>query len=228
MNRRVHILIIDDDPVFASGLEAVLHDAGYTSEWASSGQEGLRAAYERRPDLVLLDFALPDIDGLAVLQQIRKELDIPVIIISGQSSKETRNRLLELGADDYIAKPFNKQVLMARITARLRRASAEPSEITRLRLGSLSLDPLHQRAKYGTLELPLSPTEFTLLFTLALHADEIVTPERLIEAVWPSGEGNAAVLRVTISRLRQKLTAVAGETHLIQTIPRQGYRLHVP
>lgn len=226
MSRDPKILLIEDEKSFASVVADILTQAGYATESTSTGTAGLQAVRKNVPDLVLLDFGLPDMSGLEVLSRIRTFSNVPVIFVSGASSDRDKVMVLEKGADDYISKPFHQEELLARIAALLRRIGWNPPEATRLETGALTIDIARRQATVNKHSLHLTPTEFAVLLKLTRHASKVVTHEEMLDTVWGTdNRSDLAALRVNISRLRQKLQEVPDHTTFIQTIPRRGYRI---
>jgi two-component system, OmpR family, KDP operon response regulator KdpE len=226
------ILIVEDEPEFAALVERWIAQAGYRAYIASTGTEALRAFYDRHPDLVILDVALPGLDGWHVLERIREFSRVPILMVTARSSEADKIRGLKLGADDYMTKPISFPELMARIEAALRRASM-PTESRPRRLQSrdLIVDLDEHRAYLAGTEVRLTPTEFRLLSYLVEHAGQLVAHRQVLAAVWGAGyDADVHLLRMTIRNLRLKLDAVApgGAGAYIATEYGLGYRLTGP
>lgn len=224
------ILIADDDPRLRRLVRLTLERAGWPVQEAATGAETLDAALaEPPPALVLLDVVLPDIDGFDVLRRLRESSAIPVVMLSGLDAEDDRVTGLDLGADDYIAKPFGVRELVARVRATLRRVSPQRAAPDRVSLGPLSLDLAMRRAEHQGATLDLTPIEFDLLSELALHQGRVLLPADLLRAVWgPSYTDDRTLLRTAVWRLRKKLNRAGLPAQLVQTVPRVGYTLNPP
>jgi DNA-binding response OmpR family regulator len=221
------ILIVEDEPEFAALLERWITQAGYRAYGASTGNEALRAFYERHPDLVLLDVALPGLDGWHVLERIREFSRVPIIMATARGAESDKVRGLKLGADDYVTKPLSFPELMARIEAALRRAASTPSERPRrIQHRDLIADLDEHRVQVRNTEVHLTPTEFRLLAYLLEHAGRLVTHRQVLESVWGGGyDADVHLLRMTIRNLRHKLEAATPGESYITTEYGVGYRL---
>jgi DNA-binding response OmpR family regulator len=224
------ILIVEDEPEFAALLELWMARAGYRPATAASGNEALRRFYEERPDLVILDVALPGLDGWQVIERIREFSRVPIILVTARSSEADKIHGLKLGADDYITKPLSFPELLARVEAALRRASTpSPERLRRLQFRDLVLDLDDHRARLAGEEFRLTPTEFRLLAYLLEHAGQLVTHRQVLAEVWGAGyDADVHLLRMTIRNLRLKLDAVAPGQAYIATEYGLGYRLTGP
>jgi DNA-binding response OmpR family regulator len=221
------ILIVEDEPEFAALLELWIGKSGYEPVLASSGNEALRQFYETHPHLVILDVALPGLDGWQVIERIREFSRVPILMVTARSSEADKVRGLKLGADDYITKPLSLPELVARVEAALRRASTpSPERPRRIQHRDLVVDLDDHRARLHGEEVRLTPTEFRLLAYLVEHAGQLVTHRQVLSAVWGAGyDADVHLLRMTIRNLRLKLDAAApGETY-IATEYGLGYRL---
>ena len=216
-------LVIDDEIQIRRLLRLALESRGYTVHEADSGRLGLQEAAFCRPDVVLLDLGLPDMDGLAVLRELRGWSDVPVLVLSVRDREEVKISALEYGADDYVTKPFGTGELLARLTAIQRRRHANESpEIT---VGALVLHLDRHEAELAGEPMKLTPTEFAFLALLARHAGKIVTQRQLLREVWgPQGDGQTHYLRVYANHLRKKL----GDKLSLRNEPGIGYRLLEP
>jgi two-component system, OmpR family, KDP operon response regulator KdpE len=224
------ILIVEDEPEFAGLLELWVRRSGYEAALAATGNEALRRFYEEHPDLVILDIAIPGLDGWQVIERIREFSRIPILMVTARSSEADKIRGLRLGADDYITKPLSFPELMARIEAALRRASmASPERPRRLQHRDLIVDLEDHRARLRGEDVRVTPTEFRLLAYLAEHAGQLVTHRQVLSAVWGAGyDADVHLLRMTIRNLRLKLDAVAPGESYIATEYGLGYRLTGP
>jgi two-component system, OmpR family, response regulator MprA len=218
------ILIADDDRKIVDMLRRTLAYEGYRVLVATDGDEALRLAREQRPDLVVLDWMMPGLDGLEVARRIRAADETPILMLTARDAVEDRVEGLDTGADDYLVKPFAPAELLARIRALLRRV--EPAHAERpLVYGDLSLDPVTRETRRGGRGFDLSPKEFDLLQFFMRHPRVVLPRERILQEVWGydfGGEGN--VLEVYVGYLRNK-TEAGGEPRLIHTVRGVGYVL---
>ena len=225
------VLIIEDEKDLAELLAFNLEKEGYTAACVHNGKLGLERAAADPPDLILLDLMLPGIDGLEVCRELRKTSSVPIIMITARGEEIDRVVGLELGADDYVSKPFSLRELMARIKAVLRRvgpgeAVAGTPRAAVLRVGGLSLDPDSRQASLGEAVLPLTRLEFDLLYLLALNPGRVLARERLLEQAWGYDfEGEARAVDSTVKRLRAKLRAAHPDADRIEAVRGIGYRL---
>jgi DNA-binding response OmpR family regulator len=221
------ILVVEDEPEFAALMGLWMSEAGYEAIHAATGNDALRMFYDHHPDLVVLDLALPGLDGWQVVERIREFSRVPILIVTARSAEADKVRGLKLGADDYVTKPLSFPELLARVEAALRRASTpSPERPRRIRHGELVVDLDEHRARLGTSDLRLTPTEFRLLAYLVEHAGQLATHRAVLGAVWGSGyAADVHLLRMTIRNLRMKLDAAAPGTSLIATEYGLGYRL---
>jgi two-component system KDP operon response regulator KdpE len=209
---------------------AYLRRRDYRVEEAASAAEALTAWGRQRPDVMLLDLGLPDLDGVDVIRRIRRDASTPIIILSARGEERDRITGLEAGADDYLSKPFSVDELNARIKAVLRRAggaAVQPDGC--LRLGPVELDPVHRKVLAGGNPIRLTPTEYELLKVLLSNQGRVVTRERLLRAVWGQAFTDAAqYVHVYVGRLRRKLAQASGQSvveRLFTTEPGIGYRV---
>jgi two-component system KDP operon response regulator KdpE len=221
------ILIVEDEPEFARLLELWTEKSGYRPSVAATGQDALRRFYDDHPDLVILDVALPGLDGWQVIERIREFSRVPIIMVTARSSEADKIRGLKLGADDYITKPLSFPELLARVEAALRRASTPtPERPRRLQHRDLVVDLDDHRTRLRGEDLRLTPTEFRLLAYLVEHAGQLVTHRQVLAAVWGAGyDADVHLLRMTIRNLRLKLDSVAQGESYIATEYGLGYRL---
>jgi DNA-binding response OmpR family regulator len=222
-----HILLVDDDPLLRRSLSFSLECSGYRAHAAASAEEALAQAQSDPPDLVLLDIGLPGLDGLDALRQFQSRFTMPVIFLTARRRELDEVLGLELGADDYITKPFDLDVLLARIRVVLRRtlATTTPARAP-LVVGDLTIDPIAHTVAVGGHSLGLAPREFDLLYTLASEAGHVVTVDDLLMRVWGAGyAGEAQVVYVHIRWLRQKLEADPAHPRRIVTVRGVGYKL---
>jgi DNA-binding response OmpR family regulator len=233
--RPLRILVVDDDPAMVGAITALVGTEGHQVITAYDGLTAVRRYREERPDLVLLDLAMPGPDGYTVAGRIRAEGDAPIVVVSGESSEAAKVRALGIGADDYLVKPFGRAELLARIGAVMRRAdrSAGPgssssaegeSSASTLSLGSLTLDLGRHEARVGDQALELTPIEYRLAEALVRAGGDLVPHLRLVRAGWPA-EANPDLLwlKPHIARLRSKIDGAGGPS--ILAVRGVGYRL---
>jgi DNA-binding response OmpR family regulator len=222
------ILLIDDDPLLRRSLAYSLERAGYRVRGAADASAGLASARAAAPDLVLLDIGLPGMDGLDALRIFQRELRLPVILLTARRGGQDEALGLELGADDYVAKPYHMDALLARIAAVLRRTARQPSALAAhaLTVGDLVVDPRARTATLRGQELRLAPRAFDLLALLASHPGEVAPLDTLLSQVWGQDfTGEPQALYVHIRWLREKLASVEGHSVRILTVHRVGYKL---
>jgi DNA-binding response OmpR family regulator len=224
------ILVIEDDRSLRQGLAMSLGLAGYDVLTAADGDEGMRLAFDRRPDLIVLDIMLPGCNGLDILRELRKRGEsVPVLVLSALDSISQKVRGLDVGADDYMAKPFDLKELLARINVMLRRRRAESQEGSELSAGPLCLDIARRRATVDGKALALSAKEFDLLRLLVAAPGQVFTRERIIERVWGWGyEGTERTVDNVMARLRQKLGNTERVRDCLHTVPCVGYKFELP
>ncbi len=227
---RNHILLIEDDPDFAQTLQEGLENEGYAVTWRSTGTDGLAFARHHGPHLILLDIRLPDLSGLDVCRKIRKlGLRQPVIMLTARRDEMDKVLGLEIGADDYVTKPFSLRELQARIRAQLRRAYGDLStgDADLLYAGDLIIDPGRGQVRSGDEILSLTPTEYRLLLYLARNAGMVLTRGQILDAVWgyDADIESERIVNVQIHRLREKVELDPTRPTLILTVPGIGYKL---
>jgi two-component system KDP operon response regulator KdpE len=218
------VLVVDDEPQIRRALRVALGGHGYQVELAEDGEAALVAIATHVPDLIVLDLMLPGVDGLEVVRQTRQWSEVPIIVLSARGDERDKVTALDLGADDYLTKPFGVDELLARLRSLLRRASA-PAESTRV-FGSVVIDHARRVVTREGEEVHLTPTEYDLLAALAKDADKVLTHRQLLMRVWGSyAAENVQQLRVYINYLRRKLEDDPARPRLIVTEPGVGYRL---
>ena len=218
----MHILVVEDEDAIADPLVAGLEREGYDVSRVATGEGALEAS---PADLVLLDLRLPDIDGLDVCRQLRERSRVPIIVLTARGEETDRVVGLELGADDYVVKPYGLRELIARIRAVMRRAASIGGANGPLRAGGLEVDERARRATLDGRELELTPKEFELLAALARDPGAAVSRQRLLAEVWQtSWYGSSKTIDVHVAALRRKL----GDPGWIETVRGVGFRLHVP
>lgn len=214
------LLLVEDDPALRAALAATLEVAGHHTVTAGTAAEGLRWFAHYRPDIVLLDLGLPDRDGLSVIRDIRARGLTPIVVLSARDAEAMKVEALDLGADDYIQKPFGVDELLARVRAGLRHGVQARGSAPVIHSGDLTVDMARRLVTRGGEPVPLSPKEYDLLCELALNRGTVTSHGALLRAVWGSERADIQYLRVYIGQLRQKL----GAEHLKVT-PGVGYSL---
>ncbi len=219
----LRILVIDDDTALAEMIGLVLEADGFAVDLCEDGARALEVFRDVRPDLVLLDLMLPGLDGIEVCRLIRAESDVPIIMLTAKSDTPDVVEGLEAGADDYVAKPFKPQELVARIKTRLRRVEVAPSEL--LQIGDVTIDVAGHEVRRGSEVIPLTPLEFDLLVALARKPRQVFSRETLLEQVW--GYRHAAdtrLVNVHVQRLRAKIEKDPDRPEVVVTVRGVGYR----
>ncbi len=225
---RPQILVIDDEPQIHRFLSPALDAAGYEPKRADSGQEGLRGIALWSPDAVVLDLGLPDMDGKDVLARAREFYAGPIIVLSARDREAEKIAALDLGANDYVEKPFGVGELLARLRVNLRQAKARPEEAGPLTAGEVTIDLERRRVLKGGQSVRLTPKEYEVLARLTRDAGKVIGHRDLLTAVWGAAHAeDTQYLRVVIGQLRHKLEADPAQPRLIQTEPAVGYRLAV-
>jgi two-component system KDP operon response regulator KdpE len=222
------ILVVDDEKAIRRFLYTSLTANGYAVFEAANGAEALTAVVNHRPDVVILDLGLPDIEGTEVTARLREWTHLPIIILSVRGQETDKITALDAGADDYLTKPFSVGELMARIRVALRRAATNDQIESVFITDGLQVDLARRLVTVGGQEVQLTPTEYDLLRVLVNHAGKVLTHQYLLQEVWGMGyEAGAHLLRVNISNLRRKLEHNPARPHYILTELGVGYRLHV-
>ncbi len=224
---KTKVLVIDDEIAIRQLLVAALTDKGFTVAEAATGKDGVAQAIAQRPDLILLDLGLPDQDGSETLKALREWYRHPILILSVRNQEETIVSALDLGADDYLTKPFNVNELLARIRVAERHyADEEKAEAV---FGDVTVDLPGRIVKKGKKEVHLTATEFDVLKTLIRYTGKVMTHRQLLREIWgPNASEHVQYLRVYVGHLRQKLEADPNNPRLILTEPGVGYRLVKP
>lgn len=222
------ILLVDDDTLLRRSLTFSLQQAGFTISAAANAEDALAMARQAPPDLVLLDIGLPGMDGLDALRHFRENMSMPIIFLTARRREFDQVLGLELGADDYVTKPFDLDVLLARIKAVLRRSQSLPSsaESAPLVVGDLAIDPAAHTVTLGGKPVDLPPHEFDLLYALALEAGHVISTDELVTRVWGAEyEGEPQIVYVHIRWLREKLEQDPHRPSRIITVRGVGYKL---
>jgi two-component system KDP operon response regulator KdpE len=219
------VLVIDDEQQIRRLLRVTLESKGFRVIEASNGSEGILESAQRKPDVILLDLGLPDIDGVSVLKRIREWSAVPIIILSVRDQEAEKVEALDAGADDYVTKPFNSAELLARLRVVLRRSQPQGADAV-FQLGDLEIDLSKRLVLMNKKEVRLTPIEYSLLRVLVTHAGKVLTHRQLLKEVW----GEKAVeqshyLRVHIAHLREKIEKDPSTPRFILTEPAIGYRL---
>ena len=225
MTQGARILIVDDEPQIRRSLQVNLERSGYAVEAAAGGDEALTAFHNRRPEVVILDLLMPGMNGIDVVRRIRESSSVPIIVLSATGEEPRKVEALELGADDYMTKPFGMDELLARIRAVLRRAVGVHAARAVFSTGGLSVDFERREVTLNQKPVKLTPTEYDLLKYLIEHAGKVLTHRMILQAVWGQGYlDQAQYLRVFIGQLRKKLERDATRPQFILTDPGVGYR----
>lgn len=222
--RGKRVLIVEDESGISRTLDSFLRHAGFTTEVAATGVEGLRLFRAAQPDLVLLDVMLPELDGFQVLETLRRTSSVPVIMLTARGEEFDRLLGLGLGADDYVPKPFSFREVVARVQAVLRRAYPQDGASQPLRVGRLSVDLNRGAAGFGDVELPLTATEFRLLAAMAAAPGRLFNRAELIDRALPENDLLERSLDSHLKNLRKKLAA-AGARDLLVTVRGMGFKL---
>jgi two-component system KDP operon response regulator KdpE len=219
------VLVVDDEAQIRRFLQISLEANDYVVHQAATGQEGLAQAAALRPDVIVLDLGLPDMDGLAVLQHLREWSHVPVIVLSVRNADTDKVALLDAGADDYLTKPFSLDELLARLRT-AQRHSQPLQETSVFCSGRLTVDLLHRTVKVNDQTVKLTATEYSLLRLFIQNAGKVLTHRQILREVWgPQYEEETQYLRVYVAQLRRKLEADPADPELLITEPGVGYRL---
>ncbi|MFA5079039.1 MAG: response regulator [Dehalococcoidia bacterium] len=223
----VKVLVVDDEDSIRRFLRVALTSQSYALFESTSGQEALSCVAEHKPDLIILDLGLPDIDGVEVTRLLREWTKIPIIILSVRGSESDKIAALDAGADDYLTKPFSAGELLARLRAALRRAAQIPGEPV-FAIGSLKVDLLRRLVTIEDHEVQLTPNEYELLRLFVINAGKVLTHRHLLREVWGTEYGDEFhMLHVNISNLRRKIERDSSRPQFIITEPGVGYRLRI-
>ncbi|GAB2179311.1 response regulator [Dongia sp. agr-C8] len=226
MTDTARVLVVDDEPQILRFLRASLGASGFTVIEAETGAEALKRAAVDAPEIVVLDLGLPDMDGKDVIKALREWSEIPIIVLSARAREAEKIEALDLGADDYVNKPFGIGELLARLRAALRHRLRQQGATPVVKAGDLKIDIARRKVTRGEAEIHLTPKEFELLRLLAQNAGKVVTHRQLLQAVWgPAHLEDTAYLRVFIGQVRRKIDADDGAASLIENAAGVGYRL---
>src|SRR5512138_281588 len=221
------ILVVDDENAIRRYLKTALSAQGFTVYEASNGQETLNAVVDNRPDVIILDLGLPDLDGIEVTRRLREWSQTPIIILSVREAEQDKIAALDAGADDYLTKPFGTGELMARMRVVMRRLATKPDEPV-LQVDQLKMDLSRRLVSLENQEISLTPTEYEILRLLLQNAGKVITHRQLLRQVWGTAyESEMHILRVNISNLRHKIEADPARPHYLVTEAGVGYRLRM-
>ena len=220
------VLVVDDEPALARALAINLKAHGWDVVTAADGRSALEAAATEHPDVVVLDLGLPDVDGTEVITGLRGWTKVPIVVLSARQHGEDKVEALDLGADDYITKPFAMNELMARLRAAIRRAADSVPEVAVVQVGDLTIDLARKRVARTGKDVPLTPTEWAFLELLARNLGRLVAREQILREVWgPAYEKESHYLRVYAAQLRRKLEVDPAHPRHLITSPGLGYTL---
>ncbi|MBI1357942.1 MAG: response regulator [Acidobacteria bacterium] len=223
------VLIIDDDEGVRRFVTTALTRQGFESLAVETGEQGLTAAAEQQPSAVILDLSLPGLGGLEICRRIRAWYEGPILVISANGEESTIVQALDLGADDYLTKPFRVNELAARLRALLRRAAADEEQLMVIEVGPITVDLAQRRVFHGDTETRLTKTEFDILACLVRRQNRVVTAETILASVWGPHHGEyAQTLRVHIGHIRRKIEPLPSSPRYIITEPGIGYRFSIP
>lgn len=223
------VLVVDDEAAILRFLKPALETNGYDMSSAGTVAEALRRIASEVPDIVVLDLGLPDGDGKEVIRRVREWSKVPIVVLSARDREIEKIEALDLGADDYVNKPFGVGELLARMRAALRHRMQEKSEIAVLTVGGLEIDSVRHRVTRDGADVKLTPKEFELLSFLARHAGKVLTHRQILTAVWgPANAQDTQYLRVYVGQLRQKIEQHTDDPRIIVTEPGIGYRIAEP
>jgi two-component system KDP operon response regulator KdpE len=220
------VLVVDDEPAILQAVKTNLGRHDFRVDTAASGEQALQAYAQLRPDVVLLDLGLPDMDGLQVIREIRQRASTPIVVLSAREAERDKVTALDSGADDYLTKPFGVNELLARIRVALRHAAGPATgSQPRVKIGEIELDFERRRLFVGEVEIHVTPTEWDLMKLFATHPDKVLTDRMIMQAIWGATyRAQAHSLHVYVARLRKKLEAQPGAGRYLQTEPGVGYR----
>ena len=226
MTRSARILLVDDEVSIQRAVAPLLRARGYDVDVAGTGGEALNVLHTRPPDLIVLDLGLPDIEGTEVTRRIRGASAVPIVVLSARGSEADKVAALDLGADDYVMKPFGPEELLARIRVALRRVfSTDEAQTGRLEAGDLTIDYDRRRVLRGDDEIRLTPKEFELLALLARSADRVLTHRAILKAIWGANAiDQPEHLWVLVAQLRKKIEPDASHPRYLLSEPWVGYR----
>ncbi len=226
MNNSPHILVIDDETQILRAMRTILTEKGFKVTTANRGEQGLTLAAASEPDVVILDLGLPDMDGVEVCRRLREWTQIPIIILSVRDNERDKVAALDMGADDYLTKPFGIEELLARVRVALRHSASRKGKQNKVvKAGPIMIDLVWHIVRYGDEEVKLTGTEYKLLAYLAANHGRVLTHQRILTHVWgPADANHTEYLRVYMRQLRKKLEADPERPRHLLTEPGIGYR----
>jgi len=226
MTQKIRVLVVDDEAAILRFLKPALEANNYDITSAQTVAESTKRIAAEAPDIVVLDLGLPDGDGKDVIRQVRQWSDVPIVVLSARDREAEKIEALDLGADDFVNKPFGVGELLARMRTALRHRMKREAETPVLRTGDVEIDNVRHRVTRAQAEVKLTPKEFELLSFLARHAGKVVTHRQILTAVWgPAHAAETQYLRVYVGQLRQKIEKDPGDPRIIITEPGIGYRM---
>lgn len=227
MNRPARILLVDDELAIQRAIAPLLRSRGYDVDIAATGGAALSALAGQTPDLIVLDLGLPDIEGTEVCRRIRKESKVPIVVLSARGGEADKVAALDIGADDYVTKPFGSEELLARIRVALRRVEEDQApDLERLAVADLVIDYNRLRVQRGDDDIRLTPKEFELLALLARNVDRVLTHRMILKTIWgPNAVDQPEHLWVLMAQLRKKIEPDPGNPRYLLSEPFVGYRL---
>ncbi|HEY7669635.1 MAG TPA: response regulator [Hyphomicrobium sp.] len=226
MTGKPRVLVVDDEPAILRFLQPALEANGYDVVAAMTADEATKRIARERPDIVVLDLGLPDGDGKDVIRQVRQWTDVPIVVLSAREREAEKIEALDIGADDFVNKPFGVGELMARLRTALRHRAEQQGETPVLRIGEIEIDAIRHRVTRAGSDIKLTPREFELLACLARHAGKVMTHRQLLTAVWgPAHAQDTQYLRVYVGQLRQKIEEDPDDPRIILTELGIGYRI---
>jgi two-component system KDP operon response regulator KdpE len=222
---RPSVLLVDDEPHVLDALRVLIERCGFAVRTAPSGALALESIVAERPDVVVLDLAMPGMDGVEVIRRVRSWTQLPIIVLSARADETEKVHALEAGADDYVVKPFGARELIARVRSALRREQARRTEVPTMETGDLVVDFARRRVMRAGQEVHLTPTEFALLGAFAANPDRVLTQKYLLNAAFGPGYADASEsLRTYVKQVRRKIENDPSRPQLIVTEPGVGYR----
>jgi two-component system KDP operon response regulator KdpE len=226
MTRDARILLVDDETSIQRAIAPLLRSRGYQVDVASTGAEALKMVADRSPDLMVLDLGLPDLEGTEVCRRVRATSNLPIVVLSARGAEADKVNALDLGADDYVTKPFGPEELLARIRVALRRVQSEQEAKTGMfRAGDLAIDYDRHRVQVGDTEIRLTPKEFDLLSLLARNHDRVLTHRTILKAVWgPNAVEQPEHLWTLVAQLRRRIEPDPANPRYLLSEPWVGYR----
>jgi two-component system KDP operon response regulator KdpE len=227
MNNPIRILLVDDEVAIQRAVAPLLRSRGYDVDVVSTGTDAVSAVANRNPDLIVLDLGLPDLEGIEVCRRIRTESNVPIVVLSARGGESEKVAVLDVGADDYVTKPFGSEELLARIRVALRRLEDRAGhEVERISVGDLVIDYGRRRVLRGADEIRLTPKEFELLALLARNVDRVLTHRTILKTIWgPNAVDQPEHLWVLMAQLRKKIERDPSTPHYLVSEPWVGYRL---